>query len=59
MRNPKTRTDHPNPRVDLLSMLFGAMGKTTPAAEDPLDAIPIAIGRFWKKYWLVVVTAGV
>jgi hypothetical protein len=39
-------------------MLFRAMGKITPAGEDQLDEIPIAIGRFWKKYWLMAVTAG-
>jgi hypothetical protein len=40
-------------------MLFRAMGNIRPAREDPLDATPIAISGFLKKYWLAAVTAEV
>lgn len=59
IRNPRTRTDQPKPRPVRLSMRFKAMGKMTPAREEPLDAIPIASGRFRKKYWLTAVKVGV
>lgn len=45
MRNPMTRTDHPNPKLDPFSILDKAIGMTMPPTEDPETTTPNAEAR--------------
>lgn len=58
IRNPMTRTDHPNPREDPFSIFDKAIGITMPPMEDPETTTPKAAARLFLKCWETAANAG-
>lgn len=56
--NPMIRTDHPNPRDVLLSILERAIGSTTPPIDDPETTSPNAAALFFIKYCVTAAIDG-
>ena len=58
MRKPIIRTEQPNPREELLSILEMVIGMIMPPMDEPETTTPRAVARFLSKYCDTAAKAG-